>query len=135
MVKQKIILTTPFFILLYLISFNACSSGNVTMEKQEITCEKPIQQTAWMKKSFKYVVEKLGPPSSEEEFNMEDALMTEFRGNLENLFPKNNVERKKILVKEALWKQGECNLTLWFKKSDKDWDVIDTLYWHKDTEF
>lgn len=127
---------TPLVLVLCGISFNACSSGEINMNvNSENACLTPAEKPEWLGKKLSDAVAKLGSPSAVDEFNMKEAIITEFRGKLEQLFPDARAGKETVIIKEASWQQGDCNLTLWFKKSGNSWEVVDTLYWHKDTDF
>lgn len=104
------------------------------MEKKEpkISTEKK----KWLGKTFKQAETELGAPSSQETFYMKDAVITEFRGKLELLFPKSSHEYDLIRIKEVSWKLNDYFLTLWFvNKNNSDWVVADSFLWRKDSEF
>jgi len=118
------------------LSFPACSDTTKLVTKMNASlCSTPVEKPEWMDKTFKQVEAKLGSASSKETFNMKDGPITEFRGKLEVLFPRSNPESQSIQINEASWMEGECVLTLWFRKMKDNWVVVDTLYWHKDSDF
>jgi hypothetical protein len=114
----------------------ACSeTQKPVVQMTNSQCKNTIEKQEWINRTFKQAKGELGDPTTVETFSMNDAVITEFRGKLEMLFPQSTPEYSSIWIKEASWKEGDCILTLWFKKQGDKWNVVDTLYWHKDTEF
>jgi hypothetical protein len=123
-----------------LISFTACSQNlqDGTQKVDLVECMEPTSQPKWLGKSFNEVITLLGEPSDEETFTMGDGVITEFRGNLDILLPRDIPENRAVKVKEAHWpakNEADCVLTLWFKLTEDQWTAIDSLLWHKDMEF
>jgi hypothetical protein len=117
-------------------NFNACISAKEMNDKMEKPiCNDVNTKPEYLGKSFQVIKESKGSPQSEETFSMKDAIINEFRGKLEVLFPRSKPEYQSVVIKEATWHDQDCRLTLWFKKVKDGWVVVDTLYWHKGTEF
>jgi len=103
------------------------------MKKTE--CATMTEVREWLGKKLSQAVEKLGSSSIEKTFDMNDVVIDEFRGKLEVLFPLSSRGNEPKWIKETSWNQGDCILTLWFEKQGDNWIVVDTLRWHKDSEF
>ncbi len=97
-------------------------------------CVAVSKPTEWLGKSFVEVSNQWGQPLSDAEFDIDQFVVTEFRGGLSTwkADPKN---KKGGSIREATWALGDCRLTVWFKKDASEQTAIDTLYWKKGLEF
>jgi hypothetical protein len=70
-------------------------------------------------------------PIEEEDFLLNDAVISEFRIGLYNFFDEK--ERKEpILIKEITWETDkDTNYTIWYKKDSNQWIFIDSFIWDK----
>lgn len=135
---NKFIKINLWLILLVLGTYNlnACISAKEMSNKmKKPICNDVTSKPEYLGESFQVIEESKGNPQSEETFSMKDAIINEFRGKLEDLFPRSKPENQSVVIKEATWHDGDCRLTLWFKKDKDVWVVVDTLYWHKEMEF
>lgn len=122
--------------IIYTLSYSAYSGINkLDSEMKNSKSQTMIEKCNWLGKSFLEAQDKLGAFKNEETFNMKDVIITEFRGNLEVLFPRTITENGLIKIKEVSWEQEDFFLTLWFEKRKNTWMVIDALYWNKEAEF
>lgn len=72
---------------------------------------------------------------NEENFLLNNVVFTEFRIGLLNHFSKKEL-KSSIQIKEMTWKLNtKENYTIWFQLKNNDWQQVDTLTWHKDSEF
>ncbi|TWP23142.1 hypothetical protein ETU10_08585 [Apibacter muscae] len=84
--------------------------------------------------SFEQIKEKY-KPIIEEEYLLNEAIISEFRIELYNYF--NEKERDQpILIKEVTWeKDNDTNFTIWYKKDADKWVFINSFIWEKDWMF
>ena len=84
--------------------------------------------------SFEQIKEKY-KPIQEEDFLLNEAIISEFRIGLYNFF--NEKERKEpITIKEVTWEKDQnTNYTVWYKKEADQWVFIDSYIWDKDQLF
>lgn len=122
--------------ILFIFSHSACSDTNqLDTEMQNIKRKITTEKREWLGKTFLEAQDKLGAFFNEDIFTMKDAIITEFRGNLEVLFPQSIPENSLIQIKEVSWKQEDGFLTLWFRNQESTWVVVDAYYWNKEAEF
>lgn len=74
-------------------------------------------------------------PIQEEDFLLNEAIISEFRIGLYNFFDEK--ERKKpITIKEITWEKDQnTNYTIWYRKELNQWVFIDSFIWDKNSEF
>ncbi len=124
------------FVSLFLYSFVACSNtDDQTHNISNTECISPVLKPEWLGKTLQEAKQILSEPVKEESFSMGDVVINEFRGNLDVLLPRSISENNSIKVKEVYWLNDDCYLTIWFKQTGNKWIAIDTVYWHKNTDF
>ncbi len=79
-------------------------------------CASNNKSAQWLGQSFSQALEKLGAYSSEDEFDLRNTVISEFRGNLAVLFPDSAVDSQSVWIKEVSWGAEVCVQTLWLKK-------------------
>lgn len=76
------------------------------------------------------VKSRLGPPSQQYSFNM-DQPMDEMRAPLLNKYPPETPGRAAIQIRELHWRDGEYSIVVWFSRLNDQWVALDTYRWHK----
>lgn len=129
-------------ICLFLVLNISCNKPKLTMDSEARTYPKEIN-TKQMKYinpeevknwSFEQIKEKY-KPIQEEDFLLNEAIISEFRIGLYNFF--NEKERKEpITIKEVTWEKDQnTNYTVWYKKEADQWVFIDSYIWGKNWDF
>ena len=129
-------------ICLFLVLNLSCNKPKPTMASEARTYPKEIN-TKQMKYinpeevknwSFEQIKEKY-KPIQEEDFLLNEAIISEFRIGLYNFF--NEKERKEpITIKEVTWEKDQnTNYTVWYKKEADHWVFIYSYIWNKNQLF
>ena len=87
-------------------------------------------------RTFEQVRTALGPPLRTESFGLSQAL-DEMRAGLPSkvYIAASRPGDQSIVIKEAVWRDGDYYLTIWFQDVDGTWIAIDGVRWHKDVLF
>ena len=76
----------------------------------------------------------LGKPDFTETIPLSEC-RDEMRFPIQEYFPVGQRNQPDIFVKELWWKDGNYNLTSWFKSTNDTWVVLESLRWQKDVLF
>lgn len=131
--SRSLFLSAPkFLIVVLMLSTSSCSTAG---DLGGAPCASNKKSVQWLGQSFSQALENLGAYSSEDEFDLRDTFISEFRGNLEVLFPDSTSDSQPVWIKEISWVGEVCVRTLWLKKNGDIWIVVDHLSWVKNSDF
>lgn len=77
---------------------------------------------------------RFGPPTRRESFRVEER-GGEFYVGIQHAYPTTERKNRDVPIEEWTWTSGDCILTVWFHRPQGHWQVLDDVYWHKDTAF
>jgi len=98
---------------------------------QQVKYINPEEVKGWPLKAVKEKYK----PLTETEFLLNEAVISEFRVGLFNIF-KGNERELPIPIKEMTWEKDSANnYTIWYKQTEAKWLPIDHLAWNKDQTF
>lgn len=90
--------------------------------------------TKYKGQTYDQIVAGMGQPIRTDSFTMGQPL-DEMRAPLQNVFPLSKPGNDQVEIKEAVWKDGDYYVTIWFNKVNGKWVVVDGVRWHKDVRF
>lgn len=77
---------------------------------------------------------RFGPPAARESYRAVDR-GGEFYVGVQHAYPSTDRKNWDVPIEEWTWTSGDCILTVWFHNPKGTWEVLDDVYWHKDTAF
>ena len=77
---------------------------------------------------------RFGPPLRQGTYRVEE-LQGEFFAPLAKTYPTTDPKNRGVSLQQWTWTSGDCILTVWFHNPKETWEVLDDVYWHKDTAF
>ena len=80
------------------------------------------------------VLARFGQPQRQGTFRVEE-LQGEFFAPIANTYPTTEPRNRGVPLQQWTWTSGDCILTVWFHRPAGTWQVVDDVYWHKDTAF
>ncbi len=85
-------------------------------------------------KSYESTIQQLGKPDAETSFRIGE-IDGEFRVELYNTYPNDKGQNADVEIREATWRKGADNLTIWFHEVNGEWVEVHRLTWDKNAEF
>lgn len=127
--------------LLLVLIFSCCKltskdEKTISLNKLEVEFKATICQKS-KDLPLKEAILKYGKPIKNNEFVVDDISLNEFRINLYNVFSKEDILKKEIVLKEVTWKCNNDSLvTVWYKeKLNNNWLSVYKMKYGNSDEF